>query len=62
MAKTDYQVAAMNYANDYLDRLLRMESVVGSHVEKNINRIVEQKFRQFIDDQRDEKRPKPAEK
>ena len=62
MAKTDYQVAAMNYANDYLDRLLRMESVVGSHVEKNINRIVEQKFRQFIDNQHDEKRPKPAEK
>lgn len=55
-------MAAMNYANDYLDRLLRMESVVESHVEKNINRIVEQKFRQFIDDQHDEKRPRPAEK
>jgi len=54
MAKTDYQEAAMNYAMDYLDRLLEMEGVVGNHVEKKLNRMVEQKFKQYIDDKKTE--------
>jgi len=54
MAKTEYQEAAMNYAMDYLDRLLKMEGVVGSHVEKKIDRMMEQKFRKYLDDMKSE--------
>ncbi len=54
MAKSEYQEAAMNYAMDYLDKLLKMEGVVGSHVEKKLNRIVEQRFKKYIDDMKPE--------
>lgn len=34
MAKTDYQDTAMNYVDDYLERLLRMESIMGSRLDQ----------------------------
>lgn len=36
MAKTDYQDTAMNYVDDYLERLFRMESIVGSRLDQQI--------------------------
>ena len=34
MAKTDYQDTAMNYVDDYLERLLRRESIMGSRLDQ----------------------------
>ena len=34
MGKTKYQEAAMEYAKDYLERLLKIEDMVGRNVEK----------------------------
>jgi len=47
MAKTKYQEAAMKYAEDYLERILKMEDLVGHNVEKRLNKMVEQKFQKF---------------
>jgi hypothetical protein len=47
MAKTKYQEAAMKYAEDYLERILKMEDLVGHNVEKRLNKMVEQKFLKF---------------
>lgn len=47
MAKTKYQEAAMKYAEDYLERILKMEDLVGHNVEKRLNKIVELKFQKF---------------
>lgn len=47
MVKTKYQEAAMKYAEDYLERILKMEDIVGHNVEKRLNKMVEQKFQKF---------------
>ena len=47
MAKTKYQEAAMEYAKDYLERLLKMEDMVGRNVEKKLDKMVEKKVKQY---------------
>jgi hypothetical protein len=56
MAKTKYQDAAMKYAEDYLERLLKMEDIVGHNVEKKLSKMVEEKFRELQEDQKKESR------
>jgi hypothetical protein len=34
MEKSSYQEAAMNHVMEYMDRLLRMETMVGKNMEK----------------------------
>ena len=54
MAKTKYQDAAMKYAEEYLERLLKMEDIVGHNVEKKLSKMVEEKFRELKEDQKKE--------
>ena len=56
MAKTKYQDAAMKYAEDYLERLLKMEDIVGHNVEKKLSKMVEEKFRELQEGQKKESR------
>ncbi len=56
MAKTKYQDAAVKYAEDYLERLLKMEDIVGHNVEKKLSKMVEEKFRELKEDQKKESR------
>ena len=56
MAKTKYQDAAMKYAEEYLERLLKMEDIVGHNVEKKLSKMVEEKFRELKEDQKKESR------
>ena len=42
MTKTKYQEAAMKYAEDYLERILKMEDMVGHNVEKKLKKMAEQ--------------------
>jgi len=48
MAKTKYQEAAMEYAKEYLSKMLELESVVGRNVEEKIDKIVEKKVQQIL--------------
>lgn len=48
MAKTKYQEAAMEYAKEYLSKMLELESVVGKNVEEKIDKIVEKKVQQIL--------------
>ena len=41
MAKTKYQETAVKYAEDYLERVLKMEDVVGHNVEKKMKKMAE---------------------
>ena len=56
MAKTKYQDAAMKYAEDYLEQMLKMEDIVGHNVEKKLSKMVEEKFRELQEDQKKESR------
>lgn len=44
MAKTKYQESAMDYANEYLERLLDAENVVGRDFYKRLDKILEEKL------------------
>ena len=46
MTKTKYQEAAMKYAEDYLERLLKMEDIIGNNVEKKIKKLAEREVKQ----------------
>lgn len=48
MIKNNYQQAAREYANQYMDFLLDMESVLGHHVEVRLNQLVEQKVEEYM--------------
>lgn len=37
----------MEYAKDYLERLLKMEDMVGRNVEKKLDKMVERKVKQY---------------
>lgn len=56
MAKTKYQDAAVKYAEEYLERLLKMEDIVGHNVDKKLSKMVEEKFRELQEDQKKESR------
>ena len=46
MTKTKFQEAAMRYAEDYLERILKMEDMVGHNVVKKIKRLAEREVKQ----------------
>ena len=48
MAKTKYQEAAMEYAQEYLSKVLELETVVGKNMEEKIDKIVEKKVQQIL--------------
>lgn len=48
MTKTKYQESAMSYAKDYLDRLLDMEDMLGHNVSERIDKLVEQRFMNYL--------------
>ena len=41
MAKTKYQETAVKYAEDYLERVLKMEDIVGHNVENKMKKMAE---------------------
>ncbi len=40
MAKTKYQEAATDYAHEYLEKLLKMEDILGDGIEDRIEQAV----------------------
>lgn len=48
MIKTNYQKAAKEYAQHYVEYLLDMESMLGQQIEKRLNEIVEQKVKEYM--------------
>ena len=54
MAKTQRQHQAMDYAMDYLERLLRMEDVMGRSIDDRIHQAV----RNYMEEQKAEKTKK----
>jgi hypothetical protein len=48
MINNNYQKAAREYANQYMDFLLDVESVLGHHMEARLNQLVEQKVEEYM--------------
>ncbi len=48
MAKTIYQESAMEYAKEYLDRLLDLENFVDLHVEEKLRSMVQEEIKNYI--------------
>lgn len=48
MAKTQYQTSALDYAENYLERLFQIEDHMDSVLDKRIEAIVEKKINQYI--------------
>ena len=44
----------MRYAEDYLERILKMEDLVGRNVEKKLDKMVEQKIKKYTRKDQDE--------
>ena len=47
MTKSKYQSNALDYAENYLERLLEMEDYIDRRLETKINAIVEKKLREY---------------
>ena len=47
MKKTKYQTNALDYAENYLERLFEIEDYIDSRLDKKINSIVEKKLEQY---------------
>ena len=48
MAKTIYQESAMEYAKEYLERLLDLEDYVGQKVEEKLRSMVQQEVKDYM--------------
>lgn len=48
MAKTIYQESAMEYAKEYLDRLLDLENFVDLRVEEKLRGMVQEEIKNYI--------------
>ena len=48
MAKTIYQESAMEYAKEYLDRLLDLENFVDLRVEEKLRSMVQEEIKNYI--------------
>ena len=48
MAKSNYQESAMEYAKEYLDRLLDLENFVDLHVEEKLRSMVQEEIKNYI--------------
>lgn len=55
MTKTKYQESVMDFAKDYLDMLLDVESYVGRRLDQHITKMVEQKFQEYLKKENDKK-------
>lgn len=53
MIKTNYQKAAKEYAQHYVEYLLDMEGLLGQQVDKRLNEIVEQKVKEYMSNMKD---------
>ena len=53
MIKTNYQKAAKEYAQHYVEYLLDMECMLGQQVNKRLNEIVEQKVKDYMSKMKD---------
>ena len=47
----------MEYAKDYLEHLLSMEDVLGHNVNQRIDKMVEQRFRDYLEKENEKKKP-----
>ena len=48
MAKSNYQASAMEYAKEYLERLLYLEDYVGQKVEEKLRSMVQQEVKDYM--------------
>ncbi|MBR4919936.1 MAG: hypothetical protein IKZ62_01255 [Prevotella sp.] len=48
MIKTNYQKAAKEYAQHYVEYLLDMEGMLGQQVERRLNELIEQKIKEYM--------------
>jgi intein-encoded DNA endonuclease-like protein len=48
MAKSNYQESAMEYAKEYLERLLDLEDYVGQKVEEKLRSMVQQEVKDYM--------------
>lgn len=49
MINPKYQKSAREYAHHYMDYLLDMENVLGHQVDKRLGQLVEQKVREYME-------------
>lgn len=49
MAKKTYHDSAMEYSAWYLDHLLKMEDVMGRHLEEKITQLIDQRIRFYME-------------
>lgn len=47
MAKTSYQISALDYAENYLERLFEIEDYMDRRLEKMVDAMVEKKLKQY---------------
>ena len=52
MPNANYQNSAMEYAMWYQEHLLRMESILGKKIEVRIEEIIDRKFNEYIEKER----------
>lgn len=48
MVKSNYQESAMEYAKEYLERLLDLEDYVGQKVEEKLRSMVQQEVKDYM--------------
>ena len=49
MTKTNYQKAAKEYAQHYVEYLLDMEGMLGQQIERRLSELVEQKVKEYCE-------------
>lgn len=47
MAKTKYQTSALDYAEDYLERLFEIEDYIDRRLDMKLNAIIEKKLQEY---------------
>ena len=52
MPNVKYQNAAMEYAMCYQEQLLQMEGILGKKIEANIEKIIDRKFNEYIEEKK----------
>lgn len=55
MPNAKYQNSAMEYALWYQEHLLQMECVLGKKIEAKIEKIIDRKFKEYIESVKNEK-------
>ena len=52
MPNVKYQNAAMEYVMWYQEQLLQMEGILGKKIEANIEKIIDRKFNEYIEEKK----------